>query len=164
MASNDPVTLKIPLRVWWKLFRQLRRRGGGVRESGAFILGERHGDNAVARRLAFYDDVDPNALSTGIVRLSGHAMNKVWNSCSRSGLQLLADVHTHPGPSGQSDSDRNFPMVATRGHIALIVPNFARSASDLAGVGHYRYLGAKRWAVEPPPRLGFFSVKFRGAT
>ncbi len=32
--------------------------------------------------LAFYDDIDPAALATGIVHLSGHAMNTVWQRCS----------------------------------------------------------------------------------
>jgi hypothetical protein len=127
----------------------------------AFVLGKRHRGKAVARSLVFYDDVDPNALKSGIVRLSGHAMSAVWETCSRSGLEVLADVHTHPGASGQSDSDRNHPMVATRGHIALIIPALARCASDLVGVGQYRYLGGKRWAVAPAPHLGFFTINFR---
>lgn len=160
MASSEP-TLVFPLLLWWRLIRELRRRGGSRTESGAFILGRWDESAMHARSLVFYDDIDPGALKTGIVRLSGRAMNEVWETCSRTGLQVLADVHTHPAGSGQSSSDRDYPMVATRGHIALIVPNFARSAIDLGGVGQYRYEGSKRWRVSPPPRLGFFSIRFR---
>lgn len=155
-------SLRFPLLLWWRLLRELRRRGAGVRESGAFVLGRRSSDVSVARALVFYDDVDPDALNTGIVRLSGHAMNVVWETCARSGLEVLADVHTHPESAGQSLSDKEHPMVATRGHVALIVPNLARRVFDLAGVGHYHYLGSKRWGVMPPPRLGLFHVSFRG--
>lgn len=161
MLQRDP-TLAVPLHFWWRLMSQLRRRGTGVRESGAFLLGLKDGGTARVRRLAFYDDIDPGALRTGIVRLSGHAMNAVWDQCAREGVEVLADVHTHPGGSGQSSSDREHPMVAVRGHVAVIVPNFARQTFDLAGVGHYRYQGAKRWAELPPPRLGFLNVQFRG--
>lgn len=162
MASPDP-TLTLSLPLWWRLIRELRRRGGGVSESGAFVLGHRQGETAQARQLVFYDDIDRGALRTGIVRLSGQAMNAVWETCAREGLEVLADVHTHPGGAGQSRSDKEHPMVATRGHIALIIPNLARSVFDLAGVGHYRYLGAKRWDILPAPRLGFLNVQFRGA-
>lgn len=161
MESSE-LTLTFPVLLWWRLIRELRRRGKGQTESGAFILG-RHGKNIVrAQQLVFYDDIDPSALKTGIVRLSGHAMNEVWETCSRTGLQVVADVHTHPRGAGQSNSDRNYPMVAMCGHIALIIPNFARSAIDLRGVGQYRYLGSKRWTVSPPPRLGILSIRFRG--
>lgn len=162
MALSNP-TLIFSLPLWWRLIRELRRRGGGVTESGAFVLGERQGATARARSLVFYNDIDPGALRTGIVRLSGQAMNAVWETCTREGLEVLADVHTHPGGSGQSRSDQEHPMVATRGHIALIIPNLARSVFDLAGVGHYHYLGAKRWDVLPAPRLGFLNIQFRGA-
>jgi hypothetical protein len=155
-------SLIFPLFLWWHLLRELRRRGAGVRESGAFVLGRRNGATAKVSKFVFYDDIDPHALNSGIVRLSGHAMNAVWETCAQLGLEVLADVHTHPGDSGQSGSDKEHPMVSTAGHIALIVPNFARRVFDLAAVGHYRYQGGKRWAVFPAPRLGFFNVHFRG--
>ena len=162
MASNDAQALVLPYRIWWRLFRELRRRGGDVRESGAFLLGRRGGRSATVMGLAFYDDIDPGALSTGIVRLSGHAMNGVWETCSEQGLEVLADIHTHPGGAGQSASDRDHPMVSMRGHLALIAPNFACSPFDLAGVGVYRYAGSKRWEDLLPPRLGWRGIKIRG--
>ena len=42
------------------------------------------------------------------------------------GLTVVADVHVHPGDSGQSNSDRAYPMISQAGHIALILPRFAR--------------------------------------
>ena len=131
-----------------------------MRESGAFLLGRRGASAATVVAFQFYDDVDPQALSTGIVRLSGAAMNRVWERCGALALEVVADVHTHPAGSGQSGSDRAHPMVGQRGHVALILPNFARSALDLAGVGVYRYLGSKQWETCPPPRIGWFQVIF----
>ncbi len=158
MASADKFVL-CPYHVWWRLFRQLRRRGGAVRESGAFLLGKRRGDKAVVRRLVFYDDIDPSALLTGIVRLSGHAMNAVWQTCADTGLEVLADIHTHPAGSGQSHSDQEHPMVALKGHLALIAPRFARRTFHLAGIGVYRYRGSKRWEDLPGPRPGWTGIR-----
>ncbi|MDH2313309.1 hypothetical protein [Methylobacterium brachiatum] len=162
MASREPSDLTVSYPIWWRLFRELRRRGAGVRESGAFLLGERSTTGGRVRMIVFYDDIDPEALTTGIVRLSGHAMNAVWETCAAKNLEVLADVHTHPEGAGQSRSDQEHPMVATRGHVALIAPRLARSAFDLAGVGVYRYRGAKRWDVLPAPRFGWFGISIRG--
>lgn len=158
MASADGFVL-CPYYIWWWLFRQLRQRDGDVRETGAFLLGERRADEAVVRRVVFYDDIDPSALLTGIVRLSGHAMNAVWQTCADTGLEVLADIHTHPGGSGQSRSDQDYPMVALKGHLALIAPRFASRTFDLARIGVYRYRGSKRWEALPAPRPGWTNIK-----
>ena len=160
MAGPDD--LRVPWPVWWRLLRELKHRGGGVRESGAFLLGRRNRTASTVSKLMFYDDLDPGALATGIVRLSGHAMGAVWDACERAGLEVLADVHTHPAGTGQSASDRENPMIATRGHIALIVPDLAQRTFRLRGIGHYRYRGARLWDVLASPRPGLLHITFGG--
>jgi hypothetical protein len=59
---------------------------------------------------------------------------------------VVADVHTHGAcRARQSPLDRDNPMVAQPGHIALIVPDFARRTVAPAEVAIYEYLGAHRW-------------------
>jgi hypothetical protein len=96
-----------------------------------------------------YDDLDPHALDTGIVRFDGRHFGELWDICKRRGLSVIADVHVHPGGSGQSDSDRAHPMISRAGHIALILPDFARPPVRTASIGIYRYLGNKTWHVVP---------------
>jgi len=57
--------LRIPWFVWWPLIRELKRRGGGRRESGAFLLGS-SGTQQVTHFIC-YDDLDPTTLDTGII-------------------------------------------------------------------------------------------------
>jgi hypothetical protein len=137
--------LTIPLLLWRKLMGQIRRRGAGVRESGAFLLGNVAG--CKIKHFIPYDDLDPSALDSGIVRLHGEAFVALWNYCQRHKMQVLADVHTHGGKwTGQSGTDQSNPMIETQGHIALIVPNLARgNRTSLRGVGIYEYLGDLRW-------------------
>lgn len=163
MASPDRPSVTCSYLLWWRLFWELKRRGAGTRESGAFLLGTRKAGAATVRALVFYDDIDPNALSTGIVRLSGHAMNAVWQICADRGLEVLADIHTHPAGAGQSRSDQEHPMVSMKGHLALIAPRFARSAFDLAGIGVYRYRGSKLWEDLLAPQPGWLGIRIRGA-
>jgi proteasome lid subunit RPN8/RPN11 len=152
--------LRISWLRWWWLVRELRRRGGGLRESGAFLLGHHRRGLGIVTAFVFYDDIDPNALSRGHVHLAGEALNKVWDRCAATELEVLADVHTHPGGSGQSESDQAYPMIAIKGHTALIVPDFARSMLNLRGVGVYRHLGARKWISLTSPRPGWWGIMF----
>jgi hypothetical protein len=72
---------------------------------------------------------------------------------------IEAAVHTHPGSSHQSESDRAHPMVSRAGHLALIVPSFTRQRVRRTEVGLYRYLGAKRWdTIQAERRRTFFHI------
>ena len=130
--------------VWRAGVAELRRRAGGRRESGAFLLGS----NGIAREIeefVFYDDIDPNALRTGIVIIDGCRLGDLWAHCRKTGRVVVADVHVHPGGFGQSVSDRANPVIAEVGHVAMIVPHFATRATSPRGIGVYEYLGSRRW-------------------
>jgi proteasome lid subunit RPN8/RPN11 len=127
--------------------RDLRKRGKGRRESGAFLLGVRGKKQDVVKKYIPYDELDPHALDSGIIVVRPIGFMKLWQDCKRLKLQVLADVHTHPGAwTDQSDSDRTHPMISQAGHIALIVPQFAASrCCKFNGVGIFDYLGDYKW-------------------
>jgi len=131
--------------LWQYLTDNLRRRGGGYRESGAFLLGSNYSGRARIKKIVFYDDLDPHSLESGIVRIDGRYFGKLWDICRQTRLAVVADVHTHPRGSAQSPSDRNNPMIARSGHIAFIIPNYATSSRCFDDLGIYRYLGNHRW-------------------
>jgi proteasome lid subunit RPN8/RPN11 len=55
---------------------------------------------------------------------------------------VIGDVHTHPGSSvWQSDIDVQNPMVAQKGHVALIIPDFAAHSVQPEEVGVHHYVG-----------------------
>ena len=49
------------------------------------------------------------------------------------------------GPGADSQSDRQNPMIARSGHVALILPLLSRPPVRLWSVGVYEYLGDHRW-------------------
>lgn len=148
LAAPD-YRLACPTSLWLATLSELCRRGDGRRESGAFLLGERSVSSGVERRrvrsVAYFDDLDPHCLDCGIVVFDGTGFGPLWQMCRDTGLQVVADVHTHPGIARQSEADRKHPMVATAGHFALIVPDFAARVPTVADVGIYEYAGAHRW-------------------
>jgi hypothetical protein len=65
----------------------------------------------------------------------------------------------HPGGSGQSASDKAHPMVTQAGHLALILPQFARAPIRREEIGMYRYLGNSAWHTVPrAQRRAFFHI------
>jgi proteasome lid subunit RPN8/RPN11 len=130
---------------WQRLLRDLARRGRGVRESGAFLLGAGEpGSVRVTRWLAF-DELDPKCLN-GAISIRGEAFNGLWKICRQESLRVIADVHTHPGRHvAQSAIDQSNPMVAQRGHVAVIVPGFARGRPAPEHVGVHIYRGDRSW-------------------
>jgi len=131
--------------TWQHLLRGLRTRGQGLRESGAFLLGKHERELVEITDFILYDDLDPRVLDTGIIRFDGRYFGALWERCRAAGLDVVADVHTHPGAAFQSPSDQAHPMIACAGHVALIVPNFAMPPVRVREIGMYRYLGSKKW-------------------
>jgi proteasome lid subunit RPN8/RPN11 len=129
---------------WDAMITELRRRGHGRRESGAFLLADRDGVPTTVTRVVYLDDLDPNCL-TGGISFDGLAYSKLWDICDAENRRVIGDVHTHPGAGvRQSPIDAANPMVAQAGHIALIVPHFAMRAIKPTAVGVHRYDG-ERW-------------------
>lgn len=132
--------------MWTAGVAELARRGGGQRESGAFLLGHEDARGVrTIRRFVFYDDLEPDCLRTGAVVFQGHGYGPLWEDCRRSNLTVVADVHTHPYLPYQSDLDRRHPMIAVAGHVGLIVPELAFGSSAPEDLGIYEYIGEHEW-------------------
>lgn len=140
----DP-KLIIPRGRWLGLLAELHRRGRNRHESGAFLLGSIDGRRRQVEEVVFYDELDRRAYSSGVCILEADTFETLWARCRTTGLSVVADIHTHPGAAQQSRSDRDNPMIARAGHMALIVPGFARGPVWRHRLGVYRYIGAHQW-------------------
>lgn len=126
---------------WKEMVTELGRRGCGVRESGAFLLADRHRDRRTVTRVVYLDELDPDCL-TGGIEFDGRAYTRLWDICDAEQRVVIGDVHTHPGRGvHQSGIDFDNPMVAQKGHVALIIPDFAVRAVQPHEVGVHRYDG-----------------------
>jgi proteasome lid subunit RPN8/RPN11 len=138
--------LRVRRTLWRGLISELGRRGRGERESGAFLLGRRDGDRRTVTRVVYLDDLDPGCL-TGGISFDGLAYSKLWDICDDENLLVIGDVHTHPGRGvHQSSIDAENPMLASNGHVALIVPDLAMRPIEAHEVGIHRYDG-KGWTT-----------------
>ncbi len=149
--------------LWNQGLRELRRRTEGEHESGAFLLGSHEGNCRRITRFVYYDDLDPYSLDTGIVVFDGAGYGPLWWLCRETELSVVADVHVHGGSPRQSTADCENPMIATPGHVALIVPRLAERAFRPSELGIYEYEGQHRWKEWSGDRADqFFYVGFWG--
>lgn len=146
--------ISMPSAIWIDLVVELERRGNGVRESGAFLLG----NIASGRRevVAFipYDDLEPGCLDTGYINFTSAGYRKLWRRLKECGLQVVGDIHTHPGRPIQSGIDRNNPMMPNAGHIALILANYAEDSPTPANAALYIFKGNRQWESYHPGQSG----------
>jgi hypothetical protein len=156
-----PPRLRCRRSLWRAGVTELARRTGGERhESGAFLLGRAHpkgGDEILD--FVFYDDLDPHAYLTGAVVIRQTVMPRLWAICRERGYGVVADVHVHPGGYGQSDSDAESPVMPRAGHIALILPRFARGNPEPGSIGLYEFLGSGRWRDHSAAGSGFLRLE-----
>jgi proteasome lid subunit RPN8/RPN11 len=144
-ATMPAPLLEVPGSLWVALMAHLHEQGGGVRESGAFLLGHKTDTGRVVIRFLPYERLQSDALRGDYVALNAASFAKLWEVCRAEGMTVVADVHTHPFGPGQSRSDRANPMVALKGHIALIVPRFAKGNPCPRDLGLYVYQGNHQW-------------------
>jgi hypothetical protein len=110
------------------------------------LLADQSGDRRLVSRVIYYDDLDPNCLQGGI-HFDGRAYGKLWALCRAEAITVIGDVHTHPGSwVHQSDIDSGSPMVAQKGHVAIIVPRFGQGRVDPVDVGIHQYDG-RAWTT-----------------
>jgi proteasome lid subunit RPN8/RPN11 len=152
--ASDAASIIVPVLLWMRLLRELRRRGGGRRETGAFLLRDRRAGGGRITRFICYDDLDPESCRSGAIAFHANGYAALWEYCRKRTVEVIADVHTHPGPHvGQSGIDQRHPMVPVLGHTAMIVPSFANAPWwSLEKVGVYEYLGDFKWRVHGPSK------------
>jgi proteasome lid subunit RPN8/RPN11 len=137
--------LRMERSTWRELLAELERRGGGWRESGAFLCSGSSSTRPEVTRVVYFDDLDPECLK-GDIHIVGTAYSKLWDICEAEDLRVVGDVHTHPGDNvAQSGIDANSPALARVGHVALIVPKLASGEIQPSAVGVHLYRGDAGW-------------------
>lgn len=145
MTMSRPL-LEMSRAVYDALISDLAKSGRGVKEAGAFLLGHAGQQGRRVSSYLMYDVVAPeSSRKHAYVAFTSEEMARAWEHCYAAGLQVVADVHTHPMGPGQSLSDRAHPIVSVTGHVALIVPHFAMRSPQPFDLGVHVFEGSGRW-------------------
>lgn len=115
-------------------------------EGIAYLLGLTNGDSTV-----IVAAIRPESHTTvGSFNVSSVAMARVVRTANNVGLQVVGQVHTHPGSAYHSGGDDDGARIAYDGYVSIVVPDYGRELPSLRGAAVYSYrhhkfsrLGAK---------------------
>jgi len=123
-------------------------RGG--HEGVAYVLGQT--DGTVTLAIAA---VRPEAATTrGSFSVSAPAMAKVVRTATKAGLQVVAQVHTHPGKAYHSDGDVEGARIVYRGFVSVVLPDYGRRLPALDGAAVYMFRREAGFVEVAAERIG----------
>jgi proteasome lid subunit RPN8/RPN11 len=104
-------------------------------EGIAYLFGQTDGETTIV-----IGAIRPQALTTrGSFDVPSVAMTKVVRKANDTGLQVVGQIHTHPGQAYHSDGDIDGARIAYNGFISIVVPDYGRHLPSLVGAAAYFY-------------------------
>ena len=84
-------------------------------------------------------------------KVSREAVTALFRYLQQKNLQLIADVHSHPGTwVGLSEIDMEHPLEFRVGFLSLVLPSYATPKPDIGTVGVHEYIGNMEWETLTP--------------
>jgi proteasome lid subunit RPN8/RPN11 len=119
------------------LVRSQRQRHEGI----AYLLGRT--DGAVTLAVAVFA---PHARTTaGSFHVSPRAMVSCLQAAARFELQVVGQVHTHPGHAYHSGGDVEGAKIRYPGYASLVLPEYGRHLPSLGGAAAYLWQKPHGW-------------------
>jgi len=104
-------------------------------EGIAYLFGQTNGESTLV-----VGSIRPEAQTTiGSFNVSARAMASVVRTASDAGLQVVGQIHTHPGQAYHSDGDIDGARIAYDGYVSVVVPDYGRKLPSFAGAAIYFY-------------------------
>ncbi len=100
---------------------------------------------------AYVPDQNPVKSEDGVgYFVTGQTLFELNRNLSRTGLRLIAQVHSHPAEAFHSEADDRYAIVTAQGGLSLVVPDFGHAAPDPSSWAVFRLAGSE-W-LEVPER------------
>jgi len=128
----------IPRKILEDAIRIMRRCGQGKRECVVFVVG--HAASGVL------NVIHPAHSARG----GGYEIEQRWLGQfsarqTTAAMDVVAQMHTHPGRAFHSSTDDAWPMVGTAGFLSVVVPDFALGHVSLEELYVCRLTTAGTW-------------------
>lgn len=147
MASLDGIQeVVVPQRVLSDTWAALRRYGAQRLEGLVLWLG-RVQENTATVELAFVPPQSSVSGEDGVgYFITSETLFRLNIELERTGLRLLAQVHSHPREAYHSPTDDAYAIVTADGGWSIVVPDFAVGPPSLALCAVHR-LDAGTWRL-----------------
>jgi proteasome lid subunit RPN8/RPN11 len=118
-------------------------------EGIAYLLGHSDGTNTLTVAA-----IRPHARTTqGSFAVGSLAMACVVRSAVDCGLQLVGQVHTHPGRAYHSGGDEDGARIAYSGYVSIVLPDYGRRLPRLDGAATYMFRAGAGFAALDQARI-----------
>lgn len=113
-------------------------------EGVVYLLGRTDGFTSVA--LTVFRAVAKT--TRGSFHVDTDAMRSVVEAANAHNLQVVGQLHTHPGAAFHSDGDVAGALIRFGGFISIVLPDYGRRLPSLEGAAIYMFDGGQRRFVE----------------
>lgn len=118
-------------------------------EGIVYLLGQSDGTTTVALAA-----IRPEAQVTrGSFVVSVPAMAKVVRAAVDRGLQVVGQIHTHPGDAFHSDGDEDGAHIAFTGYASVVLPDYGRHLPALTRAAAYVFQAGKGFVPLGAPNI-----------
>jgi proteasome lid subunit RPN8/RPN11 len=110
-------------------------------EGIVYLLGRTDGDTALAVTV-----FKPEAVtSLGSFSVDARAMAACVGAAGRYELQIVGQLHSHPGEAYHSDGDVEGARIRYPGYVSIVLPNYGRLLPSIQGAAVYIWSADLRW-------------------
>jgi proteasome lid subunit RPN8/RPN11 len=118
-------------------------------EGIVYLLGRTDGVTALATTV-----FRPQAITTpGSFHVEPRAMAACVQAAGRFELQVVGQLHTHPGQAYHSDGDVEGARIRYPGYVSVVIPDYGRHLPNLNGAALYMWSADKVWRQLAPQDL-----------
>ena len=71
-------------------------------------------------------------------------MRQVVEGANAHGLQVVGQLHTHPGEAFPSDGDVAGALIRFGGFVSIVLPEYGKHLPDFRGAAIYMFSGSER--------------------
>jgi proteasome lid subunit RPN8/RPN11 len=75
-------------------------------------------------------------------------MRHVVEAANTHGLQVVGQLHTHPGEAFHSDGDVAGALIRFGGFVSIVLPEYGKYLPDFRGAAIYMFSGGERCWVD----------------
>ncbi|MFC1589728.1 hypothetical protein ACFL3P_05620 [Pseudomonadota bacterium] len=123
----------------------LRDVGATGREGLVLWIGQKDGATFNVTELVIPEQRGIRSNDGVCVVIEGNALARLNVDLYKRQLQLIAQVHSHPGAAYHSPMDDEYAIATKLGCLSLVVPDFATRPFSLAECASYRLSTDGEW-------------------
>ena len=113
------------------LAKDTRKKHEGI----AYLLGQVSENRTIAVAA-----ICPKASTTyGSFSVTSKDMARVIRTANKLNVQVVGQVHSHPGDAFHSDGDNNGANIAYRGYVSIVLPQYGRKLPSMDGTAFFLF-------------------------